>query len=130
VSARVASDWQGFVTKLGNSPGASRHYLPSGRAPREGDIVKLPALAATLEAIATDGSRAFYEGPIAEDMVSTLQQRGSVLSTDDFANHRGEAVTPISTNYRGIDLVEIPPNPGPRRPGDAQHPGTLRHGLL
>jgi gamma-glutamyltranspeptidase / glutathione hydrolase len=110
VSARVASDWQGFVTKLGNSPGASRHYLPSGRAPREGDIVKLPALAATLEAIATDGSRAFYEGPIAEDMVSTLQQRGSVLSTDDFANHRGEAVTPISTNYRGIDLVEIPPN--------------------
>ena len=110
VSARVASDWRGLVAKLGNSPGASKHYLPGGRAPAEGDIVKLPALAATLKAIAKDGPRAFYEGPIAEDMVATLQQRGSVLSLDDFAKHRGEVVTPISTNYRGIDLVEIPPN--------------------
>ena len=79
-------------------------------APEEGDIVKLPALAATLKAIAKDGPRAFYEGPIAEDMVTTLAALGSVLTAEDFARHRGEAVTPISTNYRGIDLVEIPPN--------------------
>ena len=80
------------------------------RPPEEGDIVKLPALAATLKAIAKDGPRAFYEGPIAEDMVATLAARGSVLSLEDFARHRGEVQTPISTNYRGIDLVEIPPN--------------------
>jgi len=110
VSARVASDWQGLAGKLGNSPGATKHYLPNGRAPREGDVVKLPALAATLQAIAKDGPRAFYQGPVAEDMVATLSSLGSVLTTEDFASHRGEVVTPISTNYRGVDLVEIPPN--------------------
>jgi len=110
VAARVASDWKGLVGKLGNSPGASKHYLPNGHAPAEGDIVKLPALAASLKAIAKDGARAFYEGPIAEDMTATLNALGSVLTLEDFAGHRGEAVTPISTNYRGIDLVEIPPN--------------------
>jgi gamma-glutamyltranspeptidase/glutathione hydrolase len=110
VAARVAADWKGLVGKLGNSPGASKHYLPHGRAPDEGDIVKLPALAETLKAIAKGGARAFYEGPIAQDMAATLQAAGSVLTTDDFARHKGEAVTPISTNYRGVDLVEIPPN--------------------
>ena len=110
VASRVASDWKDLVGKLGNSSGATRHYLPNGRAPEEGDIVKLPALAATLKSVAKDGARAFYEGAIAQDMVKTLQDRGSVLSAEDFARHRGEAVTPISTNYRGIDIVEIPPN--------------------
>ena len=110
VAARVAADWKALVGKLGNSPGATRHYLSNGRAPEEGDIVKLPALAATLKAIANDGPRAFYEGPIAKDMAATLAALGSVLTAEDFARHRGEAVTPISTNYRGIDLVEIPPN--------------------
>ena len=110
VSARVASDWKSLTAKLGNSPGATKHYLPGGRAPDEGDIVKLPALAATLKAIAKDGPGAFYQGPIAADMVSTLSALGSVLTAEDFAKHRGEAVTPISTNYRGVDLVEIPPN--------------------
>jgi gamma-glutamyltranspeptidase/glutathione hydrolase len=110
VAPRVAADWAGLVGKLGNSPGATRHYLPHGRAPAEGDIIKLPALAETMKAIAKNGPRAFYEGPIAADMAATLQAQGSVLTVEDFARHRGEAPTPISTNYRGTDLVEIPPN--------------------
>jgi len=110
VAARVAWDWKALAGKLGNSPGATKHYLVNGRAPEEGDVVKLPALAATLKAIAKDGPRAFYEGPIADDMASTLSALGSVLTLEDFARHRGEAVTPISTRYRGVDLVEIPPN--------------------
>ena len=110
VAPRVASDWKGLVAKLGNSAGATRHYLLNGRAPAEADVIKLPALAETLKAIAKNGPRAFYEGPIAADMVATLQAKGSVLTVEDFARHRGEAPTPISTNYRGIDLVEIPPN--------------------
>ena len=110
VAPRVASDWKGLVAKLGNSAGATRHYLFNGRAPAEADVIKLPALAETLKAIAKNGPRAFYEGPIAADMVATLQAKGSVLTVEDFAKHRGEAPTPISTNYRGIDLVEIPPN--------------------
>jgi gamma-glutamyltranspeptidase / glutathione hydrolase len=110
VAPRVANDWKGLVAKLGNSPGATKHYLPHGRAPEEGDIVKLPALAETLKTIAKGGARAFYEGSIAKDMVATLSAMGSVLTEEDFTSHRGEAVTPISTNYRGVDLVEIPPN--------------------
>jgi gamma-glutamyltranspeptidase/glutathione hydrolase len=110
VAPRVASDWKGWVSKLRNSAGATRHYLPNGGTPAVGDVMKLPALAETLKAIAKNGPKAFYEGPIAEDMASTLAAKGSVLTVEDFAKHRGEVVTPISTNYRGVDLVEIPPN--------------------
>ena len=110
IAPRVGFDWAKQVSKLGNSTGATRHYLFNGQAPAEGDVIKLPALAATLKAIAKDGPRAFYEGPIAQDMVATLNARGSVLSLEDFASHRGEAQTPISTNYRGLDLIELPPN--------------------
>ena len=60
--------------------------------------------------MAKGGPRAFYEGPIAQDIADTLAAMGSVLTVEDFARHRGEVVTPISTRYRGIDLVEIPPN--------------------
>jgi len=110
VAPRVASDWKNWIAKLGNSAGATKHYLPNGGVPAEGDVMKLPALAETLKAIAKNGPKAFYEGPIADDMAATLAAKGSVLTVEDFAKHRGEAVTPISTSYRGVDLVEIPPN--------------------
>src|SRR4051812_14531917 len=110
VAPRVASDWKNWVTKLRNSAGATRHYLPNGGVPAEGDVMKLPELAETLRAIAKDGPKAFYEGTIAKDMALTLAEKGSVLTVEDFAKHRGEVVVPISTDYRGVDLVEIPPN--------------------
>ena len=110
VASRIASDWSGAVGKLAADPGAAKHFLFNGRAPAEGDVIKLPALAATLKAIAKSGPRAFYEGPIAEDMVATLSARGSVLTLEDFARHRGSEDVPISTDYRGLELVELPPN--------------------
>ena len=110
VAARVAWDWQRHVGKLKADPGASKHYLFNGAAPKEGDVIRFPALAATLKTIAAKGARAFYEGEIADDMANTLGARASFLTTEDFFRHRGEAVKPISTNYRGLDLVEIPPN--------------------
>jgi gamma-glutamyltranspeptidase/glutathione hydrolase len=110
VSARVAWDWQRHIGKLNADPGAARHYLFNGTAPKEGDVIRFPALAKTLKTIAAKGARAFYEGEIADDMAKTLVARGSFLTADDFLRHRGEAVAPISTNYRGLDLVEIPPN--------------------
>ncbi len=110
VSQRVAWDWSRHVAKLKADLGATKHYLFDGKAPKEGDVVKLPALAATLKTIVAKGARAFYEGEIAEDMATTVSARGSFLTADDFAKHRGNEVTPISTNYRGLDLLEIPPN--------------------
>jgi gamma-glutamyltranspeptidase/glutathione hydrolase len=110
IAPRVASDWAKSVDKLAADPGAARHCLFAGRPPAEGDLVRFPALAATLKAIAESGPRAFYEGEIAADMAATLQARGSFLATEDFARHLGNAETPIATNYRGLDLVELPPN--------------------
>ena len=110
VAARVAWDWAQVVAKLQADPGAARHYLFGGRPPAEGDVIKLPALAQTLRTIATQGPQAFYRGPIADDMVATLTARGSLLTADDFANHQGEVVAPITANYRGLDIYELPPN--------------------
>jgi gamma-glutamyltranspeptidase/glutathione hydrolase len=110
VASRVAWDWAWEVDKLRADSGAARHFLFDGRAPGDGDVVKLPALARTLETIAAKGPRAFYEGPIADDMVATVAARGSFLAAEDFAGHRGETVAPITTNYRGLDILELPPN--------------------
>jgi gamma-glutamyltranspeptidase/glutathione hydrolase len=110
VAPRVAHDWALEVDKLRADPGAARHYLVGGDAPDVGDIVRLPALAATLRAIAAQGPRAFYEGPIAQDMLATVAGRGSVLTAQDFADHRGEVSTPIATDYRGLEVLEIPPS--------------------
>lgn len=110
VGARVAYDWALAADKLRGDAGAALHYLPGGRAPVAGDRLRLPALAATLEAIAARGPTAFYEGAIAEDIVATMRAKGSLLALDDLAAHRGNAVTPISTTYRDVEVVELPPN--------------------
>ena len=110
VAARIAWDWAQAVGKLRADVGAARHLLFDGGAPAEGDVVRLPALAQSLKTIAAQGPRAFYEGPLAQDMVATVAARGSFLAAEDFARHRGEVVAPIATNYRGLDVLELPPN--------------------
>ena len=110
VAPRVAWDWHRHVERLKGDLGASKHYLFNGVAPREGDVIRFPALARTLRSIAEKGARAFYEGEIADDMAKTLAARGSFLSAEDFERHQGDAVEPISSNYRGLDVLEIPPN--------------------
>jgi gamma-glutamyltranspeptidase / glutathione hydrolase len=110
VAPRVAADWALSVDRLKKDPGAARHFLLDGRAPAAGDKMKFPALAAVLRAIAAGGPKAFYEGAAAEDIVATLSARGSFLTRDDFARHQGEAAPPIASSYRGLDVVELPPN--------------------
>ncbi len=110
VAPRVAWDWSRHVGKLKADPGAAKHYLFNGTAPPQGDVIRFPALAATLKTLAAKGARAFYEGELADDMARTVAARGSFLTVEDFARHRGDVVEPISTNYRGLDVVEIPPN--------------------
>jgi gamma-glutamyltranspeptidase/glutathione hydrolase len=110
VASRIAWDWAQAVGKLRADAGATRHFLFDGQAPAEGDVIRLPALAQSLKAIAAKGPRAFYEGPIAQDIAATVAARGSFLTEEDFAGHHGEAVAPIATNYRGLDVLELPPN--------------------
>jgi gamma-glutamyltranspeptidase / glutathione hydrolase len=110
VSPRVGSDWAAAVPRLRADPGAARHFLIDGRAPAIGEVMRFPALAATLEAIAAGGPRAFYEGAIADDIAATIAAHGGLVDADDLARHRGEPVVPIAANYRGLDVVELPPN--------------------
>jgi gamma-glutamyltranspeptidase/glutathione hydrolase len=110
VAPRVGYDWGGLVEKLSRHPGAAKHYLANGAAPGIGSVVRFPALAATLKAIAAGGAKAFYEGPIAADIATTVAASGGFLAAEDLARHHGDVVTPISTNYRGLDVVELPPN--------------------
>ena len=97
-------------TSCAMTPARRGTFCREARVPSAGDVVAFPALAETLKAIAKGGPRAFYQGAVAEDIVATLAARGGVLSVEDFAAHRGEEATPISTRYRGLDVVELPPN--------------------
>ncbi len=110
IHPKVASDWLGAVAKL--QKGGSTPYLPNGGAPKVGDIFRQPQLAATMRAIGKHGARAFYEGPIAADMVATLRARGGLHTEEDFANgrHAAEFVAPISIGYKGYRVSECPPN--------------------
>ncbi len=110
VTPRVHADWAGLTDLLARDPGASRHYLTGGRAPAVGARHRLPALADTLRRIAMEGADGFYTGPVADDIVATLATRGGVMSRDDLAAVTADFVTPITSDYRGVTVAEIPPN--------------------
>lgn len=88
----------------------SEDYLPDGIVPQVGQNVRLPGLAASLQAIADGGAAAFYTGKIAEAIVRSVQERGGVMTLDDLKNHRSTWEEPISTEYRGVRVYECPPN--------------------
>ncbi|ODU22864.1 MAG: hypothetical protein ABS87_00235 [Sphingomonas sp. SCN 67-18] len=110
VTPRVAWDWEGSAALLAASPTARAQFMPGGRAPRAGDRFADPALGATLRAIAQGGAPAFYEGARAEAMARTLRGAGGSHDAADFADHRGTPVEPIRGDYRGLTILECPPN--------------------
>lgn len=85
-------------------------YLPGGNPPKVGQVVKLPGLARTFQAVAEGGPDAFYSGEIADAIVATVQSLGGTLTHDDLKAHRSTWETPISTTYRGVNVYECPPN--------------------
>ncbi len=88
----------------------AEEYLPNGETPKAGQVLRLPGLANTLRAIAEGGPEAFYTGPIAEAIVSSLQEQGGLMTLDDLKHHRSTLDEPIRANYRGIEVYECPPN--------------------
>jgi gamma-glutamyltranspeptidase/glutathione hydrolase len=84
--------------------------MPNGRAPAKGEIFRNPNLANTLSAIAAGGRDAFYKGDIAARIDSYMRANGGYLTAADLASHHSEWVEPVSTNYRGYDVWELPPN--------------------
>ena len=110
VAPRVAFDWAGAVPKLSKNAHAAKHYLVDGKAPTAGDIMRFPNLARSLAVIAEGGRDAYYEGEIAADIVKNLNALGGVHTLEDFSAQRATYVEPISVNYRGLDILELPPN--------------------
>jgi len=89
---------------------AAATYLIDGRTPRAGEIFRNPDLAETLNLIAQGGADAFYRGPVARAVDAYMKRIGGPLRYEDFAAYRPEWVEPVSTNYRGYDVWQIPAN--------------------
>jgi gamma-glutamyltranspeptidase/glutathione hydrolase len=110
IEPRVAFDWEIGIEKLRRNPASAATFLANGKAPGVGDLHRQPQLAATLHRIAKEGPSAFYQGPVAADMVAALRALGGLHTEEDFAAAEGEYVTPISAPYRGHRVYECPPN--------------------
>ena len=107
----IAGYWKGAEKKLQQWPDSAATFLIDGqRAPREGEVMKNPRLAATMRLIGEQGPEAFYKGKIAEAIAEFSKNNGGYLSLKDFADHTSEWIEPVSTNYRGYDVWELPPN--------------------
>ena len=91
-------------------PNFKETYYLNDSTPKKGQIFKNPDLANTLRVIAKDGRKGFYEGKIANTIANFIQDQGGFLSYNDLKNHQSEWIDPVSTNYRGYDIWELPPN--------------------
>ncbi|WP_434027318.1 gamma-glutamyltransferase [[Pseudomonas] boreopolis] len=110
VAETIAYYWDRSVPRLSQYPGFKEQFTIDGRAPRKGELWKNPNLANTLQKIAEGGRDAFYKGDIARTIDAYFKANGGFLSYEDMASHHGEWVEPVSTNYRGYDVWELPPN--------------------
>ena len=91
-------------------PNIEDTYISNGKVPNEGEIFKNRYLAETYRRIAKGGRDAFYKGEMANTIADFIQSQGGFLSEEDLANHKSEWVDPVSVNYRGYDVWELPPN--------------------
>ncbi len=105
----VARYWKAAEILLGKNEAASRCFLPKGGAPRPGDLFFQPDLAQTLASVAENGADVFYDGKIAASIARSVRDDGGYLSEHDLASHETTWVEPISTNYRGVEIHQIPP---------------------
>ena len=101
--------WENSGAFLRNAANAE-DYLPNGVPPKAGQVVRLPGLATTLRLIAEGGPDAFYTGPVADAIVSSLREQGGVMTHEDLANHHSTWDEPITTDYGGVTVYECPPN--------------------
>ena len=110
LSELIAHYWAMSVSSLGDFPNFKETFTIDGRAPRKGEIFRNPALANTYEIIAQQGRAGFYDGPVAEAIATYMKRVGGFLTAKDLKDHRSEWVIPVSTEYRGYRVFELPPN--------------------
>jgi len=102
--------WNEYADVLHTYEAYKKLYMPDGKAPRKGDVFKNEDLAQTLELIAAKGRDGFYKGIVANTIENSVKKAGGFLTMEDLRKHQSEWVEPVSTNYRGYDVWELPPN--------------------
>lgn len=110
VSQMIAWHWANDARKLDDFDGFRELYMPGGKVPVTGQVYRNPRLAETYKQIATTGRDAFYSGDIAQKIDAYMTAQGGFLRSGDLGQHRSEWVAPCSTDYRGYELYELPPN--------------------
>jgi gamma-glutamyltranspeptidase/glutathione hydrolase len=105
----IAAEWESGIQHRGNADFAAT-FLPNGKPPAPGEIFTNKNLARTLRKISTGGRNVFYQGEIAAEIVKFAQSQGGLHTMRDFANHTANWIDPISVNYRGYTVYELPPN--------------------
>jgi gamma-glutamyltranspeptidase/glutathione hydrolase len=110
VSPIIAALWERAGAELGGQPGFAQTFLPSGRAPKAGELFQSPGHARSLQLIAETKGRAFYEGQIAEEIAAFAKAHGAALTMDDLAAHQCDWSGTISKGFDDVTLHEIPPN--------------------
>jgi gamma-glutamyltranspeptidase/glutathione hydrolase len=110
VHGELASALTRVQANYGKYPNVDKHYYPNGKVAMEGDIFKNPHLANTLERLGKEGRDVFYRGDMAKTMDAFMKKNGGFLSYEDLASHTSTWIDPVSVNYRGYDVWELPPN--------------------
>lgn len=118
VSPIIGAGWRGATKSLAATPEAAQTFLVAGdsagnesrRAPEIGEIFRNPRMAATYMAIAAKGADEFYTGAVAKEIAAYSKKVGGFLNERDLADHKSNWIEPVSTNYRGYDVWELPPN--------------------
>ena len=110
VHGEFASALTRVQANYGKYPNVDKHYYPNGKVAGEGDIFKNPNLGNTLERLGKEGRDIFYKGDMAKTMDAFMKKNGGFLSYEDLASHTSTWIDPVSVNYRGYDVWELPPN--------------------
>lgn len=111
VSPIIARQWDGTANILRRDPGAKATYLLDGdRAPEAGEWFNNPDIADSYSIIAKEGPEALYGGPLGQRIVATVQGLGGFLTLDDLRNHQPHWVEPLSVDFRGYRVWELPPS--------------------
>jgi gamma-glutamyltranspeptidase/glutathione hydrolase len=110
VSEVIVHYFQSNKKRIGHFPGFAETFMPTGDVPKKGEMFRNPRLAATYELIAEKGRDEFYKGSIAKRIDAYMAEQGGLLRYEDLAAHESEWIAPVSTNYRGWDVYELPPN--------------------
>ncbi len=139
VTEAIHEAWVGAIARLKTQPESARLFLPGGKPPLEGELFRNPELAHALRLVAEQGPDAVYKGEIGAAILKTSQRLGGTMTAEDLTAYSPEWVEPVSIDYRGWRVYELPPNgqgmaalemlnimeTSPAAPGGAFTPGEM-----